>query len=50
MLNFQFVAESIEKTNAAGGTVTIGWDDTLKAAGHRLHDVVTYLILEPFVF
>ena len=39
MLNFKFVAEVIEKTNELGGTVTSGWDDTVKAAGHRLHDV-----------
>ena len=38
-LNFKFVAETIEKTHEAGGTVTAGWDDTVKAAGHRLHDV-----------
>ena len=39
MMNFKFVAESIEKTKAVGGTVTSGWDDTEKSAGHRLHDV-----------
>ena len=39
MLNFKHVAESIEKTKEAGGTVTAGWDDTVKASGHRLHDV-----------
>ena len=39
MLNFKYVAEVIEKTNESGGTVTSGWDDTVKAAGHRLHDV-----------
>ena len=39
MLNFKYVAESIEKTKEAGGTVTTGWDDTVKAAGFRLHDV-----------
>ena len=39
LMNFKFVAETIEKTHVAGGTVTSGWDDTVKAAGHRLHDV-----------
>ena len=39
MMNFKYVAESIEKTKAHGGTVTSGWDDTVKSAGHRLHDV-----------
>ena len=39
MMNFKYVAESIEKTKEAGGTVTSGWDDTVKSAGHRLHDV-----------
>ena len=39
MLNFKYVAETIEKTKEEGGTVTAGWDDTVKAAGHRLHDV-----------
>ena len=39
LLNFKFVAESIERTHEVGGTVTSGWDDTVKAAGHRLHDV-----------
>jgi hypothetical protein len=38
-MNFKFVADSIEKTHEVGGTVTSGWDDTVKAAGHRLHDV-----------
>ena len=39
LLNFQHVAETIERTHAAGGTATAGWDDTTKAAGHRVHDV-----------
>ena len=41
LLNFQFVAQSIQNTHKSGGTVTSGWDDTLKASGHRLHDVKT---------
>ena len=38
LLNFKYVAESIQNTSRAGGTVTSGWDDTIKASGHRLHD------------
>ena len=38
LMNFKYVAETIQKTNESGGTVTSGWDDTLKASGHRLHD------------
>ena len=39
LLNFKYVAETIMNTSTAGGTVTSGWDDTVKASGHRLHDV-----------
>lgn len=39
MLNFQHVAETVAKTQEEGGTVTLGWDDTVKASGHRVHDV-----------
>lgn len=38
LMNFKYVAETIQRTNMSGGTVTSGWDDTLKASGHRLHD------------
>ena len=38
LLNFQYLAETIQKTHSSGGTVTAGWDDTTKASGHRVHD------------
>ena len=38
LLNFKFVAQTIQDTHNVGGTVTSGWDDTTKAAGHRVHD------------
>ena len=41
MMNFRYVAESIEKAKEAGGTVTFGRDDTVKASGFRVHDVKT---------
>ena len=41
LMSFKYVAETIQKTNAAGGTVTAGTDDTVKASGHRVHDAKT---------
>ena len=41
LLNFKYVAQTIQSTHASGGTVTSGCDDTLKASGHRLHDTKT---------
>ena len=41
LLNFRFVAESIQKAHDKGGTVTLGVDDTIKASGYRVHDVKT---------
>ena len=38
LLNFKYVAQTIQDTHNVGGTVTSGWDDTTKAAGHRVHD------------
>ena len=41
MMNFRYVAETIQKTHEEGGTVTMGTDDTVKASGHRVHDCKT---------
>ena len=41
LLNFKYVAQTIQSTSAKGGTVTAGWDDTIKSAGHRVHDAKT---------
>ena len=41
LLNFKHVAQTIQSTSIRGGTVTAGWDDTIKSAGHRVHDAKT---------
>ena len=41
LLNFQYAAKAIQDANTAGGTVTLGVDDTIKASGFRVHDVKT---------
>ena len=40
LLNFQFVAKAIQDASEDGGTVTLGVDDTVKASGFRVHDVL----------
>ena len=41
LMSFKFVAESVQKTHAIGGTVTVCTDNTIKASGHRVHDCKT---------
>ena len=41
LLSFRYVAEAVQAAQVAGGTVTLGVDDTIKASGFHVHDVKT---------